>query len=129
MQECRILVEEDGRVLAERADVASTCWQRFCGLMLRAGIGRDYGLFLPRCRSVHTFFMRFPIDLVYVDGDACVKKVVDAKRPWRMSWCPGAESVLELAAGHAAEVGVGPGDRLRFDPMGEVAEAAADDKE
>ena len=70
------------------------------------------GLWIVPCESVHTFFMKFPIDLVYLDKKNQVKKVRHAVPPWRLSACLAAHSVLELPAGTAAETGTAAGDVL-----------------
>jgi uncharacterized membrane protein (UPF0127 family) len=108
----RIVIERSGVIVAEPLEVALTGWQRFRGLMFRGGMGPEEGLLIPGCRSVHTFFMRFPIDLAYLDGEMAVARVVEGLKPWRLSWCRGAHAVLELSAGRAAEAGLAAGDRL-----------------
>ena len=65
--------------------------------------------------SVHTFFMRFPIDLVYLDKNKKVRKVRQAVGPWRVSACLSARSVLELPAGTAERTGTIPGDELAIE--------------
>jgi uncharacterized membrane protein (UPF0127 family) len=83
------------------------------GLLGRSGLERGEGLLLEPAGSIHTFFMRFPIDVVYLDGESRVVKVVRELRPWRASACRGAHAALELAAGEAARVRLEPGDLLR----------------
>jgi len=75
------------------------------------------GLLLPRCSSIHMFFMRFSIDAVYLDEERRVRKIVNELRPWRLSWCPGADAVLEAPAGWANAVGVRTGDKLTLEPV------------
>ena len=110
-----ITIERDGSVLAANADVALTWWQRFRGLMLRGELPAGCGLHFPGVTSVHTFFMRFPIDLVFLDSRGCVVKLVASKRPWGVSFCMQADGVLELPAGRAAQAGLCVGDRLVFE--------------
>jgi uncharacterized membrane protein (UPF0127 family) len=66
---------------------------------------------------VHTFGMRFPIDLVYMDRLHQIKKIRSNVRPWRLSACLSAHSVLELAAGTIRESQSRPGDKLKFSPV------------
>jgi hypothetical protein len=61
---------------------------------------------------VHTFFMQFPIDAVFVDGEGRVLKVAAGLRPWRAAGCRGARAVLELSSGESERRGVRPGDQL-----------------
>jgi len=102
-------------VLLDRVGMATTLWERFRGLMLRPDLPREEGLLFPDCRSVHTCFMRFSIDLVYLAGDNEVVKIVECKKPWRLSACLGAHSVLEMAAGQCREAGLRVGDVLVFE--------------
>jgi uncharacterized protein len=69
---------------------------RLVGLAMRRD--RGIALLLPRCRSVHTFGMRFPLDLVWLDARGEVVRVDRGVRPWRMRSCRRARSVLELRA-------------------------------
>ena len=68
---------------------------RLRGLIGRSG---DVALLLPRCRSVHTFGMRFALDLVWLDGAGRVVRIDRGVRPWRVRSCRAARSVLELPA-------------------------------
>ena len=112
MKTYRVTIAGSGRQLLERAGAAVGFSERLRGLMFRKGLEPGEGLFLPDCRSVHTFFMRFPIDLVYLDRENQVVKVVHAIKPWRLSCCLRARSVLEMAAGRAQAAGLQAGDRL-----------------
>jgi uncharacterized protein len=88
-----------GTVLATHLEVAGSAAERTKGLLGRDGLAPGEGLWIVPCESVHTFFMRFPIDLVYLDRENKVRKVRSAVRPWRISACLTAHSVLELPAG------------------------------
>jgi uncharacterized protein len=86
------------------------------GLLGRDGLDEGEGLLIRPCGSVHTFFMRFPIDVVFLDRELSVVAVRPEVRPWRTAGARGAKVVLELAAGEAARVGIAPGTALRLDP-------------
>jgi len=105
-------------VVATAADVADTSAKRRLGLLKKEKLERGEGLWITPCESVHTFFMRFAIDLVYLDRNKQVRKVRHAVPPWRISGCLAAHSVLELPAGAAAESGTQPGDQLVFETVG-----------
>ena len=83
-----------------RAEVAKTFWQRFKGLMGRKALPKGEGMLILKCNSIHTCFMRFPIDATFLDRDDNVVKVVRNIRPWRLCVCGGwrAVKVLETAA-------------------------------
>jgi uncharacterized protein len=84
------------------------------GLLGRSGLGAGEGLLIRPTNSIHTFFMRFAIDVVFIDRAGVVLKVVSALRPWRLAGSRGARCALELRAGEAAMRGIQPGDQLRF---------------
>ena len=88
-----------GTVLGMRVELAGSGGVRRKGLLGRDGLGPGEGLWIVPCESVHTFFMRFAIDLVYLDRKQRVRKVRSAVGPWRLSACLTAHSVLELPAG------------------------------
>jgi hypothetical protein len=77
-----------------RIVVADSVWARLLGLALRRR-PPDYALLLPRCRSVHTFGMRFPLDLVWLDRGGRPVRVDEAVPPWRVRSCRRAVAVLE----------------------------------
>ena len=100
------MVDETGEALARRVKRAVTPWERMRGLLGRNGLEPGEGLLIERCFSIHMFFMRFAIDVVFLDRDwRVVKKVADLA-PWRMAWCWGAAHTLELAAGALGSVEV-----------------------
>ena len=105
-------------VLAETADLADTSEKRRTGLLKHERLGPGEGLWIVPCESVHTFFMKFPIDLVYLDKRRKVRKVRNAVQPWRLSACLRAHSVLELPAGVAERSGTRVGDELAVEKLG-----------
>ncbi len=107
-------------ILAERVEVADRGAKRRKGLLGRDGLEPEEGLWIVPCESVHTFGMRFAIDLVYVDRKLRVRKVRSGVQPWRMSACLTAHSVIELAAGVAAASKTQVGDQLEFSPANQV---------
>jgi len=106
-------------VIASRAERAETHWARLLGLMGRRSLPEGGALLITRCSSVQTLFMRFAIDIVFLDGDGRVVKVVPALKPYRVAFGGrGARSALELPAGVAAERGIAAGDRLAWEDGG-----------
>ena len=101
-----------GAVLCERCAVAETPLTRLRGLLGRRGLEPGEGLLIRPAGSVHTLFMRFPIDVVFLAPGGEVLRVVHELDPWRMASRRGARSVIELAAGECARRGVAAGDRL-----------------
>ena len=84
------------------------------GLLGRRELPRDEGLLLRPTSSIHMFFMRFPIDAVFLDKKLVVRKVAGNVKPWRLVFARHARSVLELAAGEAERRALAPGQRLVF---------------
>jgi len=103
-------------VLASQLELADTGPKRNRGLLGRNGLDAGGGLWIVPCESVHTFFMRFPIDLVYLDRRNRVRKVRSAVPPWRLSACLSAHSILELPAGVILSSQTQKGDTLEFSP-------------
>jgi uncharacterized protein len=106
------LEREDGRPLCERCLLAETPLRRVKGLLGRSGLERGEGLLLRPASSIHTFFMRFPIDAVFLDSDLRVLHVADDLQPWRAAGKRGAKAALELPAGAARRAGIAAGERL-----------------
>jgi hypothetical protein len=101
-------------VLAHSAEVADYGAKRRKGLLGRQELRAGEGLWIRPCEAVHTFGMQFPIDLVYLDRKLRVKKVRSGMRPWRLSACFTAHSVLELVSGTISETQTEPGDKIEF---------------
>jgi uncharacterized membrane protein (UPF0127 family) len=87
---------------------------RMRGLIGRRGLPAGEGLLLRPAPSIHTAFMRFEIDALFLDRELRVLQVVECLRPWRMASKRGARAVLELAAGESARLDVRAGDRLEL---------------
>ncbi len=108
------LRRHEGGVACERCRVADRMLTRMRGLLGHRRLERGEGLLLKPAPSVHTFFMRFPIDAVFLDRDGSVLKVRSHLRPWRVAGARGAHATLELAAGEAIRRGIDQGDRLEW---------------
>ena len=106
-----------GTSLATRCRVASSLGDRTVGLLGTRGLDEGAGLLIQRSPSIHMFFMRYPIDAVFVDAQSEVVRTVAALRPWRVVlWARGARDCLELPTGSIARSGTQPGDRLGVMP-------------
>jgi uncharacterized protein len=106
------------RLLADRAERAEHFKDRLVGLMGRRSLAFGEGLHITPCNSIHTFFMRIPIDVAFLDAQGVIVKQFSALPPWRASSVYfQARSVLELPAGTLAASGTREGDRLCFEPV------------
>jgi uncharacterized protein len=92
--------------------VATRPFTRMRGLLGRSELPPGEGILLQPAGSVHTFFMRFPIDVVFLDRELTVVGVEPAMKAWRSAGRRGARQVVELAAGECERRGVAVGDRL-----------------
>jgi hypothetical protein len=101
-------------ILASRLEVADTGAKRNKGLLGRKGLSTGEGLWIVPCESVHTVGMQFPIDLVYLNRSHRIQKTRSNVRPWRISACLSAHSILELPSGTIRETQSCTGDMLEF---------------
>lgn len=102
-----------GDVVAARGwQLADSALARLVGWMGRRTVGPEAGLCLVPCRAIHTFFMRFPIDVLFLASDGTVLRRIDGLPPRRAARHPGAFAVLELPAGVATTRGLVVGRKL-----------------
>lgn len=109
----RLISKATNQVLIPHLEVAQTFWKRGKGLLGRSSLPEAEALWIPRCNSIHTFFMKFPIDCVFVDKNLKVKAIYQDVHPGRLLlpvW--GATSVIEMASGTSAKINVNVGDQL-----------------
>ena len=86
--------------------------RRMLGLLGRRDLPQGEGILLRPAGSIHTFFMRFSIDAVFLNENGVVLCIAAGVRPWRVAVCKRARSVLELAAGESERRGLEVGERL-----------------
>lgn len=110
----RAVLDQEERTVIERLHVARSRRERMRGLLGRDSLADGEGMWFPACRLIHTFGMKFAIDLVYLDERFEVCKIVAGLRPARLSACLAAESVIELSSGAARKLGLSRGDRLKI---------------
>ena len=112
-KEANASISCQGNSLSLVISLANNFWKRFCGLMFRKSFPEGWGLLLTHCNSVHTMFMRFPIDVIYLDNNGKIVKCIEGLKPWRFSFGgPEAEHCLELTTGVIAKNSVTSGDHL-----------------
>ena len=104
-----------GRVLADRADIADTSKKRRTGLLKHTSLGPGEGLWIAPSEGVHTFGMKFPIDVVFLNRNKRVLKVRPNMVRSRIAFSLRAHSVLELPAGTVLDTGTQAGDQLEFE--------------
>jgi uncharacterized membrane protein (UPF0127 family) len=102
-------------LIASKIQVAETFFRRWVGLLGQPDFGEGAGLWISPCKAIHTFWMRFPIDVIFLDADHKVVKTAASVKPFRI--CFGereAKSVLELTVGTIERSRTQPGDQIHF---------------
>ena len=107
-----LLNERAGAVVAHDLELAGDSRTRTRGLLGRSGIGTGEAMIIAPCNAVHTFFMRFTIDVVFADRSGRVVKLCRRLRPWRIGIGPRGFAAVELEAGSIDAGGIAAGDRL-----------------
>lgn len=115
VQTHRVVNHRTGSVVATSIEEAKGPWRSFRGLMLRKGLPDGHGMVFRPAKGIHTQFMRFPIDLIFLDKHNQVVKVRPSMRPWRFDFT-NAAAVIEMTGGAAAHTDIRPGDQLDFRP-------------
>lgn len=108
-----------GTLLGDAIVKATSSAERRTGLLKHTGLARGEGLWIVPCEAVHTLFMKFAIDVLYLSREGKVRKAVRNLAPWRFSGCLTARSVLELPVGAIERTKTQEGDLLEFVPQGE----------
>ncbi|MCX7748676.1 MAG: DUF192 domain-containing protein [Clostridia bacterium] len=102
--------------LANEAKVAKTFFTRFMGLMGKKSLSQGDGLLITPCKSIHMFFMKFPLDVVFIDKMNVVVYTIEDIKPWKVSKIIAkAHQVIELPVGTIQRTGTHTGDRIDFE--------------
>ena len=112
MRKITVVNKARGCSLGNAIERADTSKSRRRGLLKRSGLQKGEGLWIVPCEAIHTFFMRFDIDVLFLDRNKRVVKMAPRLRPWRMAMSLWARSVQELPAGTIEESGTQKGDLL-----------------
>ncbi len=110
----RAEIEPDGGTVIDPLHIPDGARERMRGLLDYDGLDECEGMWFPSCRLIHTFGMKFTIDLVYLTSRMEVCKVVSPLRPARLSACLAADSVIELGFGAAQRLGLRRGVKVRI---------------
>lgn len=113
-------------VVSDRCHFANSVLKRMVGLLNRKALAQGEGLLLDRCYGIHTFGMRFPIDVLFLDKELRVMRAVPALPPFRTCVVKHAVYVLELPAGSIQRSQTGAGDQIQMRSV--APDAAADNK-
>jgi uncharacterized membrane protein (UPF0127 family) len=112
----KIINKTKNTVLAEEVIVADTCLKRIKGLLGRKDFRPGQALVIKSCNSIHTFFMNFPIDILFVDKHCRILKAISCLKPYRLSGvCFKANFVIELPAGTVASSSTAKDDAISIE--------------
>jgi len=110
----KVFLVKDSKPICENVKIAQSFVERSLGLMFMDEMRGFDGLLISPCNSIHTHFMRFSLDVLFLSTENKVVKVIKNMKPWRMSWIYfSANKVLELPAGTLPE-GISPGDEVEI---------------
>lgn len=110
--------ESNKRVVADKVATASRFFQRARGLLFSNPLTEGAGLWIKPCNSVHTFFMTYSIDVIFLDKNLVIVHIITNMSPWRISKIvKRAESVLELPAGTVQRFTLSKGEQLVFEKI------------
>jgi uncharacterized membrane protein (UPF0127 family) len=105
-----------GEVLVRNAAVANTFLKRIFGLIRKKALTPEEGLIFYHAPSIHMFFMKFPIDVVFLDKNMAIIKICRALKPWKLANCFGSSVTIEIPAGKTSQIPTKEGDILEFIP-------------
>ncbi len=97
-----------------RIDDADTFIKRAIGLIGQYSIPSGYAMRFKNCNSIHTFFMKIPIDVIMYDDKGAARAVFHGLKPWKLAGCPQAKHTVEMKSGMAARMKIEIGSRLAF---------------
>lgn len=117
MQKYRVRNLTRDTVIGDSIECAGSSKERTRGLLGRTVLAPGEGLWIVPCEGVHTFFMKFALDLIYLDRKHVVRKVVRNVAPWRLSFCLTAHSILELPVGAIDSSATLSKDQLALDAL------------
>lgn len=116
----QVIDSVQGTVIANNVIPAYSFGKRLKGLLFTTSLPRKSGIHIQPCRSVHTYFMKYPIDIVYLDANQVVVGLEQVVAPGKRGLhFPNVNSVIELAAGRIEELTLKEGQKLNIQPKGE----------
>lgn len=107
------VIRADGSTQELALEQADSLWPRLKGLLGRRSLAPTEGIWIRPCNSVHSLFMAFSIDVIYLNGSGHIIAIRPSFSPWRMSLCLPAKSVVELATGECQRLHITIGDQIK----------------
>ncbi len=109
-----IISRDKGTLISSKTRIASGFWPRLKGLMFDKAMDEKEALIFHNAQAIHTSFMRFAIDIVFLDKSNRIIKIYEAVKPWKMVFCPHSALTIELPAYRAKRRSLGIGDTLQI---------------
>ncbi len=107
------LVQSDNKLISQHLTIASNSFQRMKGLLGTHELKDDHMLWIKMCNSIHTFFMNYPIDCIFLDDKLVIRGLKENIVPWRATWpVIAANSVIEMRAGSIKKFDLKEGDKF-----------------
>ena len=103
---------QEGRIIAERLQIADTFWKRIARLLGRDEMLLDEGVLIMPAKTINTYFFSFPVDVLFLDREGRVVRLADNVMPWQTLHESGASSIVELSAGALCRRGCRVGDHV-----------------
>ena len=107
-----ITSSQKGTMISSKAKIATSFGLRLKGLMFDRSLDESQALIFYNAPAIHTCFMRFAIDIVFLDKENRVIRICEAIKPWKMVFCPSSKLVIELPANRASRRSLKIGDKL-----------------
>ena len=101
MTKTQLIQTETNQIVVENLKIATGLFSRAIGLLGKRSINADFGIMFPKCRSIHTHFMMFPIDIIFVDDKNCITELFRTLKPWKILLARNKKSchIIEMAVG------------------------------
>ncbi len=110
----RLVDQEREVVLLPRLEIASSFFRRLRGLMVSGLIAEDYGLFFPRCKSIHSCLMQTSFDLIFLNDGMVVTEVYEKVKPWQVISSSKGKHCMEIAPGNARKLNIKTGLKVKL---------------
>lgn len=112
----KILLNNQDIIIVKNCMIANTFFKRFKGLMGKKTLDKGDGLYIYKCNSIHMFFMRFPIDVIFLDKNKAIVHLIENFKPWRLTLpVKFAMDTLELPAGTIKKYNISLGDTINLE--------------
>ncbi len=108
-----MILKNQNNIISKKLIKAKSLWEKTKGLIGKTELDEQSALWIDKCNSIHTYFMKIPIDVIFVDKNLKIYSLKHNLKPWKIIWPQwGAQSVFELPAGKIKKLDIHRGDQL-----------------